>query len=225
MIRKLVVLLVVTSTPAAASPRLLTPGTFHGDEVAAVTGDRYWALLTDGGRSRLESRTVEVRQVWDPILDEEGQQTGKEVTTSGRGEPVALIAGVALSPGPVATAVAETQVLLPGSAVSFEFEGRRYVLAARAAVEYSPHGEALYSDYELVLTDGRTEQVLLEHESLDGEVPSLLWAGDLDRDGKLDLLLDATRHYNLRQPTLFLSAPSPRDALVEEVAFHRSVGC
>ena len=52
----------------------------------------------------------------------------------------------------------------------------------------------------------------------DEAVPQILWAGDIDRDGKLDLLLDLTDHYNVSIPTLFLSSEAAEDELVAEVA-------
>ncbi len=55
--------------------------------------------------------------------------------------------------------------------------------------------------------------------------PSLIWAGDLDRDGKLDFLLDATTHYNVSEPTLFLSSPAQAGEIVRPVATIHFVGC
>ena len=59
--------------------------------------------------------------------------------------------------------------------------------------------------------------------AMDG-LPTLLWAGDLDRDGKLDLLMDLTNHYNASEYTLFLSFISEGDSLLKKVAKFRKVG-
>ena len=53
----------------------------------------------------------------------------------------------------------------------------------------------------------------------------LLFAGDLDRDGKLDLVFDTTDHYNVARPTLFLSSQARPGELLHEVARTTSVGC
>ena len=74
--------------------------------------------------------------------------------------------------------------------------------------------------------------------------PRLLFAGDIDRDGKLDLIVDTTDHYNKSRPTLFLSSPAlPDGGIVDggivdgvivdgvigdgvvEVAHHEAIGC
>ncbi|MET0807665.1 MAG: hypothetical protein ABWX93_02785, partial [Pseudoxanthomonas sp.] len=59
----------------------------------------------------------------------------------------------------------------------------------------------------------------------DDASPTLLFAGDLDRDGKLDLIFDGTDHYNVSRPTLFLSSPAGQGELLHEVARYESVGC
>jgi hypothetical protein len=59
----------------------------------------------------------------------------------------------------------------------------------------------------------------------DDATPALLFAGDLDRDGVLDLLLDTTDHYNLSRPTLFLSSQAGTGELLREVARFVAVGC
>ncbi len=53
----------------------------------------------------------------------------------------------------------------------------------------------------------------------------LLWAGDLDRDGRLDLLLDLSEHYNMSQPTLFLSSAATVGELVASVVRLVMTGC
>ena len=59
----------------------------------------------------------------------------------------------------------------------------------------------------------------------DDATPRLLFAGDLDRDGRLDLILDTTWHYNVSRPTLFLSTLAREGELVREAAANESVGC
>ena len=70
-----------------------------------------------------------------------------------------------------------------------------------------------------------SQKIQLFEHCCDGTYPALLWAGDLDRDRKLDLLINATNHYNVTHPMLFLSSQAEEGRLVEAVAELRSVGC
>lgn len=58
--------------------------------------------------------------------------------------------------------------------------------------------------------------------------PFLIWAGDLDRDQKLDLLVDVARHYNNFYAKLFLSTYTQVDdqqaILLKNVVSYSSVG-
>lgn len=53
----------------------------------------------------------------------------------------------------------------------------------------------------------------------------LLFAGDLDGDGLLDLIIDTSDHYNVSKPTLFMSSPAGDGHMLRAVAHLYSVGC
>ena len=59
----------------------------------------------------------------------------------------------------------------------------------------------------------------------DRKPPSVFWAGDLDRDGKLDLLIESASHANVSSLTLFLSSPAKENKLLEPVAQFVTQGC
>lgn len=225
MIRTALLVLFLVASITAAQPKILQPGTFHGSEVTVSGGDGWLALHPDERVSILRRERVSIEPAYDPYVDADHERSGREVKVASTREPLLLISGLPLEEGAVETVVAGTRVLLPGNAITLELSGRKYMLVASAMVEFGPYGEPLYSDYELVLTDGEREQVLLELPGLDDAAPTLLWAGDLDRDGELDLLLDTTHHYNVRRPALFLSGSSDEASFVTEVAAFRTVGC
>ncbi len=72
---------------------------------------------------------------------------------------------------------------------------------------------------KLVLVNGESRQVLYSLQEW-GSDPTwtLVWAGDLDRDGKLDLYVSVTQHYDVTERKLFLSSPAGEGQLVKEVA-------
>lgn len=217
-----------------AATDLLLPGDYHGDEIAAEDGTTWFALVQDDhGGARLEPRRVSIESVNDPVLDAEDGATGKRV---GAGQDDVLfyvrdLPGVAS--GPVATAYAGR-----GDPLSLAGLDRGFLLfdrdAGRLRLDCSGVNDA--RDCVLVLShDGR--QQALGHWSADAAAgdsqimlgsdawPHLRWAGDIDRDGRLDLLIDMTDHYNVSAPTLFLSTQAKDGELVGAAAELRSVGC
>ena len=193
------------------APWLLVPGTFHGDEVSASSGEKVWALRGD----ELVEATLVVETVEDVLLDTEDQKTGKRVSVANGGTPVAMFGGLKLEAGPVTTRVSVERSLLAGQPVEFTLGARSYRL----------EGEGDENGYRLTLTEGGRTQTLVVHDSLDDTGPRLLWAGDLDRDGEADFLIDLTRHYNVSEPTLFLSKEAGEGELVKRVAAFQTMGC
>ena len=53
----------------------------------------------------------------------------------------------------------------------------------------------------------------------------LVWAGDLDGDGKLDLFMILSDHYNVMERTLFLSSRLSKLDFVKRIASFVTVGC
>jgi hypothetical protein len=53
----------------------------------------------------------------------------------------------------------------------------------------------------------------------------ILFAGDIDGDGKFDLLIDTSRHYNASNPTLYLSKPAEKGKIIKPIGVFTSVGC
>lgn len=68
------------------------------------------------------------------------------------------------------------------------------------------------------------ERLVFKSSQSDG-IQKVIWTGDLDRDDQPDLLIDTSDHYNVFQPTLFLSSKADSGVWVKAVAYHTSVGC
>ncbi len=79
---------------------------------------------------------------------------------------------------------------------------------------------------KLVLTFGASNQVLYSLAGCGDDAGwSLIWAGDLDGDGKLDLYVNVTQHYNVSERKLFLSSQAQKGQLVKEIAEFVTTGC
>lgn len=75
------------------------------------------------------------------------------------------------------------------------------------------------ADAQVVLTDGRTTQVLYSADGFTDEPHYFIeWAGDLDRDGRLDLVVNLSRKYSWHPYRLLLSSAAAPGQLVADVA-------
>ena len=78
----------------------------------------------------------------------------------------------------------------------------------------------------LIFTQGSRRQVLYSWPAgLTDQAASLVWAGDLDHDGKLDFYLILSQLYNIQVHTLFLSSRAKIGQLVGAAAVFSQSGC
>lgn len=215
--RGLTLTLLLISTPALAAPmgQIALPGSYHGDEMP-MSPSRAWLGLYESGAGlewRLASPSFHAAV--DPTLDGPGEQTGVEVVIPGQ-EPLLLVRDVpALRPGVVTRLPVARQAMQPGARLPLA-DGLALVAALDDAGAYT---------LSLVSADGRS-QALCEHQTLhDDTVPTLLLAGDLDADGRMDLLIDTSNHYNLSRVTLYLSSAAGAGDWVAPVAALQTTGC
>ncbi|MYE88238.1 hypothetical protein F4X33_04500 [Candidatus Poribacteria bacterium] len=208
--------------------QLLQVGAFHGNEVSAESGEVWLGLYsTPDGHALIPSR-ITVETVYDPFVDSAGEQTGKLVSVEEQTHPMFLIKGLNISEGEsIKTLSAEQTILSPGKSLNLKLddENESYVTAYGEG-EVGPNGFTLLENYSLELSDGQLSQELLAYSSTNGAIPTLLWAGDLDGDNKLDLVINATPHYTISSaPILFLSSMAKGGNLVQKVAIFIATGC
>lgn len=197
---------------------LLLPGAYHADEAPTQPGPGWLALTASNAAWRLEPARLQANRVYDPVLDPDEQtKTGIELTSAAT-TAIAYLRLPGLTPGPLATAR-----LLRGELeqpISGESPGPRLAFGGRE-YDFARAGEtlSLRSGTHSSVLEGLVAGGVNSDDSV-----SLRWAGDLDGDGKLDLLMGYTR-YNQAGACLFLSKGTPATALVRHTACHGGVGC
>jgi len=217
-----------------SATELMLPGDYHGDEISARDGDTWFALVQDEhGSTLLQPRSVAIEAVNDPVLDDETGASRKRVGAAHDDVLFYLRDLPGAASGTVATAYSANgdPLSLAGLDHAFHLFGQG---AGRLWMSCSEGNDV--RECALQLSRGSRDQVLgtWSASTAAGESqlmlgsdawPHLRWAGDVDRDGQLDLLIDMTDHYNVSAPTLFLSSQAKDGELVGAAAVLRSVGC
>lgn len=192
--------------PGGDSFRILMTGSYHGTEVKADSGRAWLGLFDTGDRYELRRVELVIERVHDPILDGEGEATGREVSLAGGDEGLVCLllpsSSHPLTEGVVHCVHQGSPELRPDTLV--RLDGTHSVRA---------------SDKGLFLTDGTIEQRLCDsYPDSHGESVRIVWAGDLDGDGRVDLILDDRFHYVVwRSFGLYLSGGAEPPHLVEKV--------
>ncbi|MBL8242314.1 MAG: hypothetical protein JNM66_33115 [Bryobacterales bacterium] len=205
---------------------LLVGDAFHGDEIHAQNGERWLALLPTPKGYRTEMVNLRITPVRDPVLDAERPFTGKRVRIRSAGTPVILLNGFAhLARRAVPTARAGNFPLTAEIPVNFRFAGSKVELAVTPSGQSAevPGGRRVPILHVTLRQHGRLTTLPLVVAE-EGNYVNLLWAGDLDGDGRLDLLFEDTG-YNWYSTRLFLSSAAKPGQFVGEVAQFYGTGC
>ncbi len=209
--------------PQSSPAHLLVPGDVQ-TPTSPQLGSGQWFGLYHNPPDGYELRATTVR-IQDTQHGCGGQ--GHLIATSDSSRPLFLVSGVqSLRQGPVASVFQGSKFVYPAEAVPLKLgEDGGYRLSAFGTAIWRP-SEVWVSNYELVLQRARARQVLAVFPRIDWDgPPHLLWAGDLDGDQQLDLVLDLRRSYVGHSYVLFLSGFAAHDSLVGRAAEFVTAGC
>lgn len=217
-------LIFLSCATAAHASNILELFEYHGDEVKIKPGQTWLGLYLIGGKYELKPTKVSVTMVKDQLFDEEpGQKTAKKISVPGKEKPIYLIGGVSgLKPGVVAPGIPlKKEFLDVGQKLNLKVGTNQSTLVIAGTKK-----DETRKNYSITLESGGIKQLIMK-APLIGEdtTPKLLWCGDLDGDGKIDLIMDTTDNYNVSNTVLLLSGKAKPGKLVEQVAVQHSTGC
>ena len=195
-------------------------GQFHGDEVTTPIGKNWFGLIDVNGKFELRRVYPKVSTVFDPVLDDESNKanySGKKVAVKGA-DPILLIQSDFFKQGPVTQAkVSEDE--------SFVLDKTMYKIERKCNKQMNQEG---FRECKVYLNQGKIKQFIADTtEKEDSDFTStvtVVWAGDLDHDGKLDLILDFGS-YNNGLTVLYLSSYAKKGEVSGKVAEFATQGC
>lgn len=218
-----------TATPYKI--KLLMSGDFHGEDVEFKTGTTkdWMGLYRRKNKYFLLPATVRIKSVPDYMYGEDSDKlSGKKVSTNHKLPEVFLLKNARM------LRAGEVKTLFYGNEDEpdninrryrrrFEFNEKKYTLAVEDST--ADGNEWLTEKSKMTIAAGNLKQTIYAPEICDDCGWDLRWVGDLDKDGKLDFLINLTNHYNSTIPRLFLSSPAGKGEILREVAAFGTVGC
>ncbi len=216
------------------SAKVLTVGTFHSDEVWDNADKGKWfGLFKKNTRFYITETKLKLKRVHDGIVDaNESEKTGWEIQTENKDAAIILIERLNfLTARNVQQAILSKDQIFPGDTIQISYLGIDYKIFATGDKKKVQEDSELFTilDYKLYITaiiNGKNQKSLLVAQpDFDDQMINLIFAGDIDGDGILDLIIDTSRHYNVTSPTLYLSKPANDKEVVKLIGGHTSVGC
>ncbi len=205
----------------ARADDLAYAGPFHGSEVRYASGERFFAL-TNG---RLEPVHIRVKPIHDALADLPGESSGR-IIEAGRFKDVYLLRSDRLQPGGVVAATPSSTELPVDAPLTINLGATQSTLDYHCGTAADADG---FVECSLILaTNGVTQTlgtVTTYFEARNDLQLYFPFAGDLDHDGRLDLLIDISADEHEWHPALFLSTAAAEGALVAKVAEFVTSGC
>ena len=214
------------------SGEVIQTGRFLPDYVSAKTGQKWLALIQKSSdQLKLSSVTIRVKNVPKEI-----GQAGPECEVSINkhpGKTVFLFRGIPGLKPRIVESLSTGMSLRPNVPVDLKLKngvGYKLTLVCPPATRATRYETVTAS---LVLEKGELKQTLTKYSFpyVDGKIEGgtsgevkLFWAGDLNADGSLDLLIDVSSNYCSYIPALFLGNPEGSKSMATKVAQFKS-GC
>ena len=218
-----------------SSIKMLRPGFFHNEEIFDGAQKEVWyGLFVDKKKLHYVKKVnIAIEQVHDEIMDDKNEKTGWKISIKETDQCLALIAGIELKGYARATYPLEKEdkQLFPGDSLHIDLDddlptsnlygtgiGNRVSEDFVEAFNYK-------LVYETKVDNELLSQILIAKNNFDDNFTQILYVGYLDDDELLDFIIDSSRHYNVMQPTLYLSSKAKKGKLVECVAMLTTTGC
>lgn len=202
---------------------IMQVGTFHGGEVPNVAGRKWFALMVNGEHAELKTAAPKIKTVFDGIMDDEKNKasySGKQVEMKGP-EPFMLIRREGLKTG----VIKQASISATDNGQTIIFDNAKYTVQHQCQKKGK---DEEFQACKVYLVGNGINQWLGDTkengESDFAETISVSWAGDIDRDGKIDLIIEKSR-YNNSDTVLLLSSAAKAGKHLLEVAKLSRQGC
>lgn len=202
--------------PVPSGLRMIAPGLFYRDDLALASSGKWQALCPTPNGVELESTAVSIRVVPAPhadATDDAEHEGGRQVEVAGCRDALVLLRIPGLRDGSVLTVALGNLPVPKDTAASLRLVSSISSYSIQA-VQRQSEGSVV-----LMVAHGEDRQAIATiRECCNDTWPAIVWAGDLDRDDKLDLLMNVASHYAGGDLALFLSSAARGGDLMAEVA-------
>ncbi len=221
-------------TDSLFSTKVLCTGNFHSDEVWNNADKQNWfGLFHNNEGCYLAETELKIKRVHDEGVDENAnKKTGWEIKTANKDTSILLIErSASLTANKIEPVVLKQQQIMPGDTLRINYAGVDYKLFASGGKKKSNNNPDMFDvwNYKLYISatvkDTPRKSLLVAQPNFDDRMITILFAGDIDGDGVLDLIIDTSRHYNVSSIIIYLSKPAENSELLKPMGGHISAGC
>jgi hypothetical protein len=188
----------------------------YDDEIVGKSGQEWFGLFE-------KDRGFELRRVKVTVNDSSNGLQTKFVEINQPGRPIILVrGGNRFTEGAIHTCFYGSQFVAPTQELALKLSSKwSYIFIGTGTQD----GE-YFRNYSLSIFHNQVKHQVLSLRVVhpEGAYPRIKWVGDLDRDGKPDMLIDFGRANGSRL-ALFLSSYAQSGEFFKQVALFETTGC
>ncbi len=222
----------VVKIPEERLIEIFDDGIYRQDEVVAKNGESWLVLVKKETTFSLQRSMASVKK--QKTVSWPGDDPDAKLSFNVSGKPIIALRNIrGLQPGPVTTlfqredsenSESQNEELSDGYRREFFLNDNKYILRTSRGVTKGGTKVAV-----LVFEHNGVSQVIVQKYHVPSDdrdiIGSLLWAGDLDTDGKLDLYFDDFNEKGSVGTELHLSTYATPDTIVGLAASFGTAGC
>jgi len=217
------------------SGRILFQNQLHNDEIKEDELAMSWVGLFKAKDYFLSKARVLIQNTFDPVLDVDSTEISGWLVKVKEGDVKCEFMFAQIPVLKESSSVKSIELpknsVLPGDTFKIQFGLYYYkIYASGYCIQPNP-GEDWYKirNFRLFVEEefeGKSKkQLIMTQPWFNENVVELMFAGDLDGDDRLDLIIDKTFHYNAYMPTLYLSGAAKKGKVLKCMASRTVVGC
>jgi len=203
---------------------ILFPELYFDTEIDSSFYNRQWVGLFQNTKVSyfLHEIDIELIKAHHPMVDDENDKTGVQVFCNPNNPKIAFSNPENFNLGEVKHCQNYKTIIYPEDTTILKFDDKEYLFTATGKKEIYPSGEIDVSDYKLFITnDQGVVQKIDEAAFFDDHIFEIFWAGDLNGDNLLDLIIDVSYKYSFVEIVLFLSSTDNNNKVFHETGRHK----
>jgi len=197
---------------------------YEGGNDAASLTEKWIELYLENGEYRLGKANFKIEKDFDDCSGD------SLMIIAPKNKVLVFMDYPELKVGKIESLKIKKSIIWPGEKLSLKFNNLQYDLRGEGKIisksktftedENEEDYYMVVEQYKLYLTIGNTSgKLLIAADACDGDANvQLLFAGDIDGDGKLDFVFGADRNYEEERVILFLSSKAENGEAVKKVS-------
>lgn len=195
--------------------------------------NKWFGLFKNKSKFYLSKTKIIASKAFHPLEDNNvKEKSGWNVKTTNKDTCIVLINELTfLNNHKIKKNTIPKSHFFPGESLKFNYLNKTYIIFATGDKKKIPNSPNRYIvwNYKLYITTLKNRksitELLVSIPKMSDFMVDVIFSGDIDNDGIIDLLIETSKHYSYSKTILYLSKPAQKHKLLKPIGFCYTSGC